>query len=728
LAEQTVPAFHGNIAFNAQHSPMGAFFSFTCGHFGTTGGFGLQVGKPGNQDLYIGVKDGGRNSAAPLKCLPFYEGAKDDAAAAFQVEQQRSTDTAHRRRLVAYAKQQIKRHYGWGTDRWVTKDFEFIIYTPFGTLHEPQTVGSDLQRESLAPAVVAELVVDNRRGKTAKTALFAVSFPDRAVRQLDGLPPGSIGFGLRRELGFAGNVRDLDRPKADCGSAAYPVLRWSPTAAFDDPNAIHLLGSCPGIAVEVPAGKRYALRLALGVYLDGTVTTRLEGRYLYTRYFANLEDVLSHALVHHDDSTAAAQRRDDELLASGLSADQQFLIAHSTRSYYGSTQLLDVGGEPFWVVNEGEYCMMNTLDLSVDHVFWELEQNPWVVRNLLDNFVRHYSYQDQVKAPGGGLRPGGLSFSHDMGVNNNFSPSGDSSYELPHLNALCFSYMTAEQLCNWTLMAACYFSKTGDLEWARRAQPTLLACLASMINRSGADGFVQFDSSRCGEDGAEITTYDSLDHSLAQTRNNVYMACKCWASYLGLAMLLKALGDENAKRAGEMAATVERALPRHAGTDGVLPAVFEPDNAGYRSRILPAAEGLVYPLYWGKLGAASSMQEILGRHTLALLLDGKRRNLFSDGGIKLSSTSNNSWISKIAILQHVAREVFHLEDDPKVERIFAKADAAHVMWETEGESAYWAMSDQMVSGVAQGSKYYPRCVTTWLWMASNGTKGRKAKA
>ena len=69
----------------------------------------------------------------------------------------------------------------------------------------------------------------------------------------------------------------------------------------------------------------------------------------------------------------------------------------ATHSYYGSTQLLDVDGQPLWVVNEGEYCMMNTLDLAVDHVFWELEHNPWLVRNLLDTFVRRYSYTDEVK-------------------------------------------------------------------------------------------------------------------------------------------------------------------------------------------------------------------------------------------------------------------------------------------------------------------------------------------
>ena len=75
-----VPPFHGEISFNAQHAPAGAFFSFTCGHFGTRGGFGLQIGKPGNQDLYIGVKDGDRFSDAPLRVLPFYEGAAANEA------------------------------------------------------------------------------------------------------------------------------------------------------------------------------------------------------------------------------------------------------------------------------------------------------------------------------------------------------------------------------------------------------------------------------------------------------------------------------------------------------------------------------------------------------------------------------------------------------------------------------------------------------------------------
>ena len=102
--------------------------------------------------------------------------------------------------------------------------------------------------------------------------------------------------------------------------------------------------------------------------------------------------------------------------------------------------------------------------------------------------------------------------------------------------------MTQEQLCNWILTAGCYVAKTRDVEWLKRNKAVVEACLASMINRSGDVGFAQFDSTRCAG-GQEITTYDSLDHSLAQTRNNVYIAVKSWASYWALALMFRELGD-----------------------------------------------------------------------------------------------------------------------------------------------------------------------------------------
>jgi hypothetical protein len=171
----------------------------------------------------------------------------------------------------------------------------------------------------------------------------------------------------------------------------------------------------------------------------------------------------------------------------------------------------------------------------------------------------------------------------------------------------------------------------------------------------------------------------------------------------------------------QQAAQVAEAVVKQVQPDGTIPAVFEKDSPGYISRILPAIEGLIYPLVWGvsdaldAAGEFATMLDALQTHTVALLKQTDTGNLFDDGGIKLSSTSNNSWMSKIALFQHVARQVYKIDRDPKIRKIFQRADAAHVVWQTDG-SGYWACSDQFVSGIAKGSRYYPRIITTALWM------------
>lgn len=733
-----VPRFEGNINFNAQHAPMGAFMSFTCGHFGTGGGIGLEIGRPANQNLFIGVKRGDRRSRESIKCLPFARNASPAASAAdYQVEQAHVAAPS----VSFYSKDEISRHYGWATDAWATPDFTFTLHTPFGPIPEP-TADSDGVRLSLLPAIIGTLTVDNRSGTETKTAVFAIDFIDPGARLLhsdDGADkhPARVGFGWKRSMGVLGVIEEdqISNAKVSKDRAGlFSVQRWSVAEGLTDANPVHSLGTCAGLAFEVPAGERRTLVLAIGAYLDGVVTTELEGHYFYTRSYASLSEVLHTALDHSSDLRARAKHLDAKLRDSGLSNDQQFLIAHSTRSYYGSTQLLEVAGQPFWIVNEGEYCMMNTLDLSIDHAFWELKHNPWVVKNLLDNFVRYYSYCDEIKLSqhGNSVAPGGLSFAHDMGAHNNFSRFGTSSYELSNLTG-CFSYMTQEQLCNWVLLAACYVTHTRDLSWLRKNRATIEACGQSMLNRGGELGFAQYDSARC-EDGAEITTYDSLDHSLAQTRNNLYIAVKCWATYLALRAMFASLGDDfdSYNQWLGHAYRVAETVVAHVQPDGTIPAVFEKDSPGFVSRILPAIEGLLYPLMWNELevlkphGTFATMLAALKRHTQALLA--QQANLFDDSGIKLSSTSNNSWMSKIALFQHVARNVFELDRDPKVQAIFDRADAAHVAWQTDG-SSYWACSDQFVSGVARGSRYYPRIITTALWMepVSAKSSGRAAE-
>lgn len=265
---------------------------------------------------------------------------------------------------------------------------------------------------------------------------------------------------------------------------------------------------------------------------------------------------------------------------------------------------------------------------------------------------------------------------------------------------------------NWVLCAGLYVSHTKDAEWANRHRETIGACLESMLNRDdpnpeARNGVMGLDGDRC-KGGAEITTYDSLDASLGQARNNLYLGVKGWATYLTLADLLRRIGEESAAEEAEKAAVrAARTVVASADKDGLLPAVI---GEGIEARIIPAIEALVYPFVCGtELGDFRELVSVLERHFDLVLERGDCR--FKDGGWRLSSTSQNSWLSKIYLCQFVAERVLGKAPD-------TTADAAHVDWLVREENGYFAWSDQMLAGKAVGSRYYPRGVTSALWLTS----------
>jgi hypothetical protein len=302
-----------------------------------------------------------------------------------------------------------------------------------------------------------------------------------------------------------------------------------------------------------------------------------------------------------------------------------------------------------------------------------------------------------------------------MGVENVFSRPGFSSYELFGLDD-CFSHMTHEQLVNWVLCAGVYGLHGDERGWLDDHLPTFRACLESLLHRDHPDpaqrnGVMGLDSSRTK---AEITTYDSLDPSLGQARNNLYLAVKTWAAYLGLEQVLRPAGrSEEADVAAEQARRCADAILDQVEPDGTLPAVFEGE---VKARIIPAVEGLVFPPFLGRADAVApdgpfrDLIQALRTHLEKVLVPGVC--LFDDGGWKLSSTNNNSWLSKGYLCQYVARKILGIEWG----EAGARADRAYVNWLTHPEQSYWSWSDQIVAGVIRGSKYYPRGVTCMLWL------------
>ncbi len=696
-----------NQFFNAQHSPIGAFSSFTLGFKRGKGGLGIGLGKPADQNIFVGFED----DDGRMKLLPFFS-AETDESKRFAIEKEEDLSTD---RISVYKDHEMTRDYGIGHDTWIAGPMTFSILNPVIPAANPDTATDEEMKACYLPSILVEMTLDNRSSSTSKQAVFGFEGTD-VYRTNPGMRPFHTssshitGMAQGHQLSIA---TDEPSAKTACSFNLDRILD-----SKTESNWRFGIGGVGALIIEVPAKTLHTVRFTVSFYQEGLVTSGLDGKYWYTKLFSSVEDVSSYALTNFQKLKTTYEKGEQSFKTDHLSKDQYFMLAHSIHSYYASTALYSVDDKPLFAVMEGEYRMINTLDLFADQIFYDCTMHPWTVKNRLDWFLSNYSYKDHAFLPNDNTPyPGGLSFTHDMGVSHVFSPNGYSCYELAQLDD-CYSYMTAEQLVNWALCALVYVNTCKDTEWEKAHLPIFKEILESLVNRDHPDpelrdGVVSLDSSRC-EGGSEITTYDSLDVSLAQTRNNIYHATKSWSVYIGLQKLFEKYhfaGD--AALAHKQAVLCANTLANGADENGFMPAILNENNF---SRIIPVIEGLVFPNWIGCPEAISptgeylAMLKTLTTHFERVLVPGIC--LFEDGGWKLSSTSNNSWLSKIYICQHVAENVLKIKNDEK-RRV---ADQVHVSWLLDPELSYWCWSDQILAGKIMGSKYYPRGVSTILWL------------
>ncbi|MCV9886395.1 glycoside hydrolase family 52 protein [Metabacillus halosaccharovorans] len=698
-----------NQFFNAHHSPIGSFSSFTLGFPGSGGGLDLELGRSPRKSVFIGVES--KEKEGLYDALPFFD-VGDDESKRYDIENP-DPEQNKPKIIFPFPKNEVTRDFKLGTDTWKAGDITFTVYSQTESVPDPQKAKDEEIKLTIVPAVIAELTIDNTKGTKTRRAFFGYegNDPYSSMRRLDDTCEGMSGVGQ-------GRITSIVSANPDVRSAMHFSMENILTTPFEE-NWTFGLGPIAALIMDVPAGTSRTYQFAICFHRSGYVTAGLDASYYYTKYFSNIESVAAYAL----ENTAAIIERAEKANtlvdnATHLSEDQKFMMAHSIRSYYGCTQFLETEGQPFWIVNEGEYRMMNTFDLTVDQLFFEMKMNPWTVKNELDMFVKRFSYEDNVRFPNDETEyPGGISFTHDMGVANTISRPHFSSYELYGLDG-CFSHMTHEQLVNWILCAAVYVEQTKDSKWLEENMVILTKCFESLLNRDHPvpeerNGIMGLDSTRV-MGGAEITTYDSLDVSLGQARNNIYMAGKCWASYVALEKIFAENGKADlARQSGEQAEKCAATLVGYVTDEGYIPAVVGENND---SKIIPAIEGLIFPYFTNcedaldPNGRFGPYIRALEKHLKTVLVEGVC--LFEDGGWKISSTSNNSWLSKIYLSQFIARKLLGWEWD----EAGAKADAAHVEWLTHPTLSVWSWSDQIISGQISGSKYYPRGVTSILWL------------
>lgn len=688
--------------FQSLHSPIGASAAFAVGLENAGGGFMLEDDYVAKQDIFIGYRE-----ENDVKLFPFYQQDAKSGRESYTKEEMAELDRGindkKEIRVSNFAPDSIDRKFGYGTDTFIADHIEFTITSRFAyieDLEKDSTPQDGDLKSKIMPSVMGKLVIDNTQGSQDKEGIFTIGGMIRKAflkHETDGRLAGVMsyngyGFAVKNEKHRITEVSDFD----------FPSLYKKPSPA------LLVIGPMSGILIDVPKGEKVEIEIVFGWFKEQYATDgNHRYKYLYTNYFTSLIDVFDYSFKQSNYIWKEALEADKEIEESDLSEDRKFLVKQAAKSYYVSSMLFVEEGNIRWVMNEGTFLMMNTFDLIIDHMFFDLKYHGWVVRNQLDYFAKEYSYYDQA----------GISFTHDQGVRNLFTPEGTSSYEIPNITD-CFSYMTQEELCNWIITTAVYVKNQEDTDFAEKMAPVIKDCLDSMIGRDGQgnglilDGIMDIDSSRCGV-GAEITTYDSLDESLGQARRNLYMAVKCFGSYVSLAMLFEEIGEEYDQQkdlAYEQALLCAETINANLSEDQTFPAIIKEGN---ETLIIPIIEGILYPYYLEKGEWISQNKEALNLvnnlkgHLDVVLQKGKC--LFDDGGWKLSATSVNSWMSKIFLCQYIATDILGMDID------MSQADHAHKTWWMENCPTNPGI-DQIFDGHQdEVGFHYPRAVTNTLW-------------
>ncbi len=681
--------------FATHHSPVGANASLTFG--AAHRGFSLdhERNQPGAEDGDLLVAWG--SGRGTVRCLPFLagRGGLDQETAQMQAAGSDTPDTIEARWRVVDPRE-VSRTLSPSCDTFVCGPLTFRVWSPYPRIAEPR--GVDDVRNPSIPAIWLEAELDN--SVSSQEAVVFVGLRWRApgrMRPLGWTDPTLCGVALSERWALA----------APTDSGAFTVRDGSVAAAIEQGLTVErMAGMEGGVALRVPAGQRATLRACLAWQHHGPATQGLVTRYVFQNFWPDLESVCRTALAEAPTRLAAAQRDDEELLSRcGGHSWRAEILAQSIRGYAANCQLLvDDSGGLHWCVLEGQYWWRNTLDLAADHLAWELDRHPWVIGCLMRDHLARHSYRDTY--------PGGLSFGHDQGNMTQYAPVGTSGYERSGQRG-CYSFMTLEQLLNGVYMLA-----AGALEgdatclgapWTELFESLLLRDDPDPSRRTG---ILKTGSDRVGPEGSEITTYDALDHSLMAACGSVYIGLKG----LCAALLIARVADQatnvplarQARAWALLANTAWGDLFERAG--GHFPAnALDP---GVESLVLAALDPFAMALRLGLQGELEGLPGLvnrLTRHAEVCLAQGCRH---PSGGLRLSSTSDMTWPSKILLCLRVLEWLgTDLEQDEAV------ALTELLRW-CQQLASTGTIADQIRLDLNQavGGAYYPRMVSSALFL------------
>src|SRR5258708_23601951 len=135
-------------SYHTQHSPFGAFASFTVGLVNAPGGFGQSLRGPAKQNVYVGFRVGPEEK---WQLLPFLTPPKSNESA-FTGDAVSSHAPSN---FVAMTPADYERILDWASDTWNTDDgrFSYSLITPFSEEPAPARLKQYTPRFPLAPVI-----------------------------------------------------------------------------------------------------------------------------------------------------------------------------------------------------------------------------------------------------------------------------------------------------------------------------------------------------------------------------------------------------------------------------------------------------------------------------------------------------------------------------------------------------------------------------------------------
>ena len=676
--------------FDVDHSPVGAWSTFI---YGMENSGGVQVCKqPGgegtlipDQGVIVAVKNGSTE-----RLMPF-------------ASKQKSLPEG-----TLISDKEVTRHLGACTDSWTLPlGVSWTHYTPVWAMKDWDKATDEEKRRFVLPVTWMQYHIDNRSGTSETQVLFSL---EQAAQKAQGWT-GFDGYVVDQNSSIAVKTGDAELLTPDQVKQAFGVE-----------------GATSAFCIHVPPGAEKTVTFYIAQYVDG-VEANFETQAGQTEplklmcdaLYSDINDILKTAQDSLPEVVSRCAEVDKKLDDCGQDAERKFLAADTLHSYQYNTVLHAADKkEPIWAVIEGECSCINTFDLTVDHVFYELAMHPWTVRNELDHFVYPFSYTDELSLPGQTQHfPGGIGFCHDMGSRLHFS-THEKGAGYPNL-------MTQEELQNWIICASLYWKTTGDNAWLEKNKDIFNQALKSMqlrddLDPAKRDGITTYVSSYPSRKPGEITTYDAMDRSLQHPIDSLYIAGKSFACYTMLKPVFLQLREaEQEKEAQDAVAYTAKGILSHWDeTHKSFPALF---NGTSTSSIIPAVEGLAYPYAMGLTkevaldGPNADLINHLKTHIETILVPGVCVDS-QTGGWNLSSSSSTTWVSKVYLNQYVTENVLGIKNATTGQT----ADSANYAYEVLGAPAVgWTDQFYTSTHIAYGCRHYPRGVTSalwWLWPLS----------